>query len=447
MSATTVDSGVLEQIEDRFERAVVSWVDADGYPLNAPARFEVDATCDRVTLHGLDGSTAPAERTHVLVTFSHVRPQPGIGYDERRYVNLRGTFSCSSEAPIVQVGSITGWDEERMPFFEYCERNTQRGLDYLKRLSETQGREVRAHLSPGWKLFSATRVPFLSATLVPVWLGALIARADGFSAWWLVALSFAGAACIHLGLNVVNDLFDARSGADDANVTPTPFSGGSRVMQHGIASPAYMWGLAVTFFGLGVAVGVGLAAARGVEILWLGMAGVFLSIAYTAPPLKLAYRGLGDAAVAAGFGPIMVLGTYFVVAQRFTLEALWASLPVALLVMLILYVNQVPDRLADERAGKRTVAVRLSRRSIVTGYAVFAYGAFALIVSGVALGILTAWALIAVAPMALVPRIHRSLDQSYDSPYGLMGAMGFNIALHGATGLLLIVAFVLRAAV
>ena len=443
MSATAVDAGVLSRLEERFERAVVTWVDQHGYPVNVPTSFSVEPSTGRIVLGDADAAGPPVDGAEVLVTFSHVRPQPGIGYDERRYVNVRGAVTREGGTLSVEVGSITGWDEERTPFFEYCERNTQRGLDYLARLSDEQGREVRPRLSAGWKFFSATRVPFLSATLVPVWLGALVARADGFSAWWLVMAAFLGAACIHLGLNVVNDLFDAKSGADEANVTPTPFSGGSRVMQHGIATPAYMWGLAAAFFGAGVAIGVALAATRGIEILWLGLAGVFLSIFYTAPPFKLAYRGLGDVAVAAGFGPIMVLGTYFVVAQRFTLEVLWASLPVALLVMLILYVNQIPDRVADAAAGKRTVAVRFSRSAILAGYAGFAYGAFALIAAGVVFGVLTPWALVALVPSAAVPRIHRGLRDSYDSPYGLMGAMGFNIALHALTGLLLIVAYIL----
>lgn len=435
----------VDEVE-RFDRAVVSWIDTDGYPINAATTYGVRRDPEAVELAPFEAPDGPAEGATVLVTFSHVRPQPGVGYDERRYVNVTGTLRRSGERWLVEPSSVAGWDEQRVPFFEYCERNVARGLDYMRQLSEERGVEIRPRLSRGWKFFSATRVPFLTATLVPVFLGGAIARADGFSAWWLVLLALVGASCIHLGLNVVNDVFDTASGADDS-VTPTPFSGGSRVIQHGLVSPGAMRRMAVAFFAAGASIGIALAALRGIEILWLGVAGVFLAIFYTAPPLKLAYRGLGDVAVAAGFGPIMVLGTYFVAAQRFTLEAFYASLPVALLIMLVLYVNQVPDRVGDARAGKRTVAVRLSQAAIVRGYAIFAALAFALIAVGAAAGILTPWALLALAPAALVPRVYRGLRDHYDEPYALMPAMGANIGVHALTGLALVVAYVLAIAI
>lgn len=445
--ATVLDAGRLERLETDFDHAVVSWLDADGYPINAPAAFRVDAGADTVHLDALDVPEPPQAGTEVLVTFSHVRPQPGVGYDERRYVNVRGPLRVTDGGYALEATRTTGWDEAEVPFFEYCERNVPRGLGYLRRISEEQGADFKPRLSRFWTFFTATRMPFLTATLVPVMLGAVVARAHGFTGWWLVVLALVGASCIHLGLNVLNDVFDADSGADDANVTPTPFSGGSRVIQHGIVSQRAMWAAAAGFFVVGSGIGVGLAVTRGIEILWLGLAGVFLSIFYTAPPFKLVYRGLGDIAVAAGFGPIMLLGTYFVVAQRFTAEAILVSIPVAVLIMLVLYVNQIPDRHGDAAAGKRTVAVRLSQDAIVTGYALFAGGAFAVIVGGVAAGVLTAWTLLALAPAALIPRIHRGLRDHYDEPYELMGAMGLNIGLHALTGLVLILAYVVEIAV
>ena len=87
-----------------------------------------------------------------------------------------------------------------------------------------------------------------------------------------------------------------------------------------------------------------------------------MRLGYTAPPLKFVYRGLGEIAVAIGFGPLMLLGAY-VVQTRGVLawEPFVASLPIALLVALILYVNEIPDRRGDARAGKRTLPVRLSK--------------------------------------------------------------------------------------
>ena len=96
-------------------------------------------------------------------------------------------------------------------------------------------------------------------------------------------------------------------------------------------------------------------------MLVIGVVGFIVSIGYTAPPLKFVYRGLGEIAVALGFGPLMLLGAY-VVQTRGALawEPFVASIPVALLVALILYVNEIPDRRGDARAGKRTLPVRFS---------------------------------------------------------------------------------------
>src|SRR5262245_30269609 len=85
-------------------------------------------------------------------------------------------------------------------------------------------------------LLRATRLPFLTATLVSVVLGLVIAAGDAPFHWGLALATIVAASAIHLGLNVANDIFDALSGADEANPTPTPFSGGSRVIVEGALS-------------------------------------------------------------------------------------------------------------------------------------------------------------------------------------------------------------------
>ena len=222
---------------------------------------------------------------------------------------------------------------------------------------------------------------------------------------------------------------------------------GSRVIQYGLVDVRGMRRLAIACYAVGIAIGLLLAATRGWELLVIGLAGVFLSIFYTAPPLKLVHRGLGEICVALGFGPIMVLGTYFVVTQRMTFEAFYASLPVALLIMLVLYVNQVPDRPADEKAGKRTIVVRLSERAIIVGYALSAALAFALIVGGVATGILPVWTLLALGAAPLAVQVYRGLRAHYRSPYELMGPIGKNVMLHFFAGLGMILGYVVSTVV
>jgi 1,4-dihydroxy-2-naphthoate octaprenyltransferase len=152
---------------------------------------------------------------------------------------------------------------------------------------------------------------------------------------------------------------------------------------------------------------------------------------------------LGDVAVAIGFGPIMTLGSYAVAARTLTFEALYASLPVGILVMLILYVNQVPDRRGDAASGKRTVAVRFGRNAVVRGYDIFVGAAFGLVVIGAAAGLLPRWTLLACVPAPLAIRVHGGLRKHYEEPYGLVPALAANIGLHLLAGLGLVVGYVL----
>jgi 1,4-dihydroxy-2-naphthoate octaprenyltransferase len=161
---------------------------------------------------------------------------------------------------------------------------------------------------------------------------------------------------------------------------------------------------------------------------------VLIGLAYTAPPLKLVYRGLGEIAVALGFGPAMLLGAYVVQTGQLSWEAAVASVPVAILVALILYVNEIPDRSGDAAAGKRTLPVRLSADAVTTIYLVAALGAFAVILAGVAVGLLPPFTLLALGAAPLALRVHRGIQANYSSPYTLMAFMGTNVNLHLLTG-------------
>jgi 1,4-dihydroxy-2-naphthoate octaprenyltransferase len=305
---------------------------------------------------------------------------------------------------------------------------------------------VRPKLAPGWLFLRATRLPFLTATIAPIGLGiAIAAYRHGFT-WWVCLLTLIGGAAIHLGINVFNDVFDTQSGADQANVNPTQFSGGSRVILYGLVPMRTMTLLAVGCYTIGIGIGFVLCATRGWNLLWVGVAGALIGVFYTAPPLRLVHRGLGEIAVAAGFGPIMALGAYFAQAKQYDLEPALASLPVAILIALVLYVNEIPDRPSDAAAGKRTLPVRFSKTVIVRAYEAAVVLAFGLIVLFVAVGV-TPWpTLIALLAAPLALPVRRALWDHYDSPYALMPAMGKNIQLHLATGMLLILGYVIAIA-
>ena len=435
---------LLAGLDERYEHAVIAFVDSDGYPLSVATGFRADPDRGVVVLDAVAGDELqPPEGERVNVVFSHIRAQPGVGYDERRYVSLWGPLRRVDGGLELEPDRVQKWDEQEMSFFEYSERGVPQARRYLDRLSEETGKEVRPRLSFGWLFLRATRLPFLTATFVPILLGiAVAAWKDGFN-WWLALLTVVGGACIHLGINVANDVFDTRSGADEANVNPTQFSGGSRVILYGLLSLRQMEMLAAAFFAAGIGIGVALAATRGWDLLWVGIAGALIGVFYTAPPLKLVHRGLGEICVFLGFGPIMALGAYFVQAQDYALEPLLASIPVGILIALVLYVNEVPDRPADAAAGKGTLPVRLSKDAVVNGYALAVAAAFALIAVFAVTGLIVRPAIIALAAAPLALPVYRALRDLYESPYALMPAMAKNIQLHLATGVLLILGYVI----
>lgn len=433
----------LERLSN-YPFVVVSWVDDRGYPMSVATHFSVDAERGVVRLRATAGDAAaiPADRT-VNVLGSHIRPTPGQGYDERRYLQLWGVTEHPGDGPIVFTPARSwGWDESQVPFFEYSERSVPQSRKYLAQLSEEKGRTIRPSLSRGWLFLRTTRLPFLSATGIPVLLGIAVAAQGGFFNPWLALVTVIGAAFAHLAINVSNDIFDTLSGADEANVNPTPFSGGSRVLLYDLVTLPQLIGLAATLLAATVVIGLFLVWATGsVTLLGIGLVGIGLGLAYTAPPVKLVYRGLGEITVALGFGPIMLLGAYVVQTGALSWEAAIASVPVGILVALILYVNEIPDRVGDAAAGKRTLPVRLPQGVVTGAYLAAAVLAFVVLVGAVTVGLLPAATLLALLAAPLLWQVYRGLERFYAQPYALMPVMGTNIKLHLYVGLLMLAGY------
>ena len=427
-----------------YPHVIASWVDDDGYPTSVATSLKADAVAGTVKLAPPAGMKIPTDR-EIGVMGSHIRPQPGIGYDQRRYLQLWGRTTDGTTFTPVRAW---GWDENETPFFEYSERSVPQSRRYLAALSKEKGRTIRPKLSPFWLVLRTTRLPFLTATAVPVLLGIAVAATDGAFTWWTALLTLLGGSFAHLGINVTNDIFDTLSGADDANTTPTQFSGGSRVAVYDLVSIRGLVWVALALFGAAAAIGLLLVAITGsMTLLWIGVAGILVGVAYTAPPLKLVYRGLGEIAVAIGFGPIMLLGAYVVQTGRLAVEPMVLSLVPGILIALILFVNEIPDRRSDAEAGKRTLPTRFSPDVIRTGYLVAAMVAFAVIGVGAGIGLLPWPTLLALAAVPIAFRVHSGLKVHYDSPYTLMAVMGTNVNLNLAVGGLLLVAYILTIAV
>ncbi len=288
-------------------------------------------------------------------------------------------------------------------------------------------------------LIKAVRAPFFTGTIVPVVIGAVQAAADGRFDIALFGLCLVGAVSFHGAANVINDYFDYLGGTDNVNRYHNLFSGGSRVIQDGILTPKQTLTLGISLLLTGIVIGLYLVVRAGWGVLFFGVAGTGLVLSYSIPRYGLAYvgRGLGELAVAVGFGPLMVLGTYWVMTGTLSAAVWWLSMTPGLLIALILFVNGYPDYEADMMTKKRTAVVTLGRSRARWVYVLILAATYLQIVLGVFLSVIPALSLVALATIPMSVAAVKKLFTVYDDPRGIVPVCGMTIGIHLVTGLLL----------
>lgn len=204
----------------------------------------------------------------------------------------------------------------------------------------------------------ALRLPFTFGSVVPVLIGAGLAFSRGLWDLPLLGITVLGVVCLHLGANLLNDYYDAK-GSDPINVKITPFSGGSRVIQQGEVRAVVVLVMAMAFFLLALLCAVFLVKEGRPLVLLIGGVGLFAGWSYSAPPLQLMMRGWGEVVIFLAFGPIVTLGSYYVIANELSLEAFCVGIAQGFLITAVIWINQFPDYEADKDAGKKNLVVRL----------------------------------------------------------------------------------------
>jgi 1,4-dihydroxy-2-naphthoate octaprenyltransferase len=255
---------------------------------------------------------------------------------------------------------------------------------------------------------------------------------------WLAAiLTLIAGVAIQAGTNLFNDYFDHRTGTDAANREfVRPFSGGSRMIELGLMTPSETLLLGTGLCALSGAIGVLLAVDGRPWVLALGVAGLLSGVLYTAKPFAWASRGFGELLVATNYGVLMTLGAYYVQAGEMTWEAALASLPVAGLIALVLYVNEFPDYNSDARSGKRTLVVRLGRARAALLYPVLGALPFVAVVALVATDYPPVPSLAALVALVLIVRASLIVLRNYEKPFDMAPANALTAIGHLAGGLL-----------
>ncbi|MCC6499436.1 MAG: prenyltransferase [Anaerolineales bacterium] len=203
------------------------------------------------------------------------------------------------------------------------------------------------------------------ASFASMFLGACAAAADGALHFGWLAVTVVGIFAIEVAKNASGEIFDWNSGNDQAvqEQDRSPFSGGKRVLVDNLLTKNQTAAIALACYLLGGIAGLSIVLWREPSILWVGAVGMALAFFYHAPPFQLSYRGLGEVAVAACYGPLIAVGAYLVQRGALSNELLAVSTLLGLLIGLFLLINEFPDFHADSSANKRTLVVRLGRRA------------------------------------------------------------------------------------
>ena len=187
-------------------------------------------------------------------------------------------------------------------------------------------------------------------------VGSVVAWHDGYLNWALFLAALFGSVAIHAGTNLANEYFDYTQGIDREDSL-----GPAGVILQGKLRAKDVLAAAILAFLLGAILGMYIVAKVGFIVLVLGLVSILAGWFYTAKPLSLGYRGLGEPEVFLFMGSVMVIASYYVQTRTFTWTSLLISLPVGLLVTAILHANNMRDVVQDMERDRITWVVMACR--------------------------------------------------------------------------------------
>lgn len=248
--------------------------------------------------------------------------------------------------------------------------------------------------------FRATRPFSFTASSIPVIFSAVSAFVfyDGQVEWYLLPVVFLGALFFHVGANMVSDYYDYKFNVDREGTL-----GGSGVIIEKLLPPKHvMYGGYLAFL-IGFLLGLILVSVRGLEILIMGLGGLFIGLFYTLTRKGLKYIALGDLAIFIAFGPLLVAGSYFALTGTYPLHIILLSLPIGFLVVAILHANNSRDIYNDAFAKIKTLPMLMGIGFAKFEYYFLVFGAYVLLILFVIFKLATPWILLAFLsfPIAL----------------------------------------------
>ncbi|MFP4393462.1 MAG: 1,4-dihydroxy-2-naphthoate octaprenyltransferase [Desulfohalobiaceae bacterium] len=284
----------------------------------------------------------------------------------------------------------------------------------------------------------ATRPWSFVMTGFSISVGSALAAIQGPFSPGLFCLTLMAAVFLHAAANLSNDYYDFKKGLDTRTSGTALYR--PHLLVNGKLQPESVRVCAMGLFVAGIALGIWLIAARGWLVLGLGVLGIGAGLAYTAPPFNYKNIALGEVFVFLIWGPLMVEGSYFVQAGGFSLQAMWVSIPLGVLVALALLANNLRDIASDQARGIRTLAILLGEQRGFYLYGALLIIAYASIVLLVVFGVLAGWSLAVFFSLPLAGSIFRDMLQKIPDDADARTAQ-----MDTAFGILLLMSLVLEA--
>lgn len=293
----------------------------------------------------------------------------------------------------------------------------------------------------------ASRFQVIPVMLIPVFLGALGAfvwKGEFHPVLFVITLVGAGAA--HLFSNMINDLWDYRSGADmAAQNTPEVISTNSGFLAGGVMPERTFARLTWSLLGLGVLCGVVLSLYSGWPVLVFGGLGGLIAYFYVAPPIQFGYRGKGfsELAILLSFGILPIMGSYYVQTSDLSFSSVLLSMPVGLLTTLLLFNHHFLHWQADKQAGKNTLVVVWGEKRALQFSKLLLFLAYAFLLICVAMGILPIYASVALLTVIPLYRVYGGL-QDHNAPSAYLPLMGASLKASIRCGVVMMAALLIE---
>ncbi|MBN7772499.1 1,4-dihydroxy-2-naphthoate octaprenyltransferase [Clostridium aminobutyricum] len=265
------------------------------------------------------------------------------------------------------------------------------------------------------KWLQAIRPFSLSGSVVPVILGAILAIKEApFHVDYFV-LSVIAIVLLQAGVNLLSDYDDYVNKVDTKDSY-----GSSGVIFENLLAPSEVHKGGLTLMVLGSLIGLYLVYQRGWVVLLLGLIGALGGYCYTGKPLGLKYKGFGAPLVFLLFGPLMVLGSYYVQAQTMSFAAFLASIPVGFLTTAILHANDIRDIEHDKKAGIKTLSILAGRRKAIIVYYGLIILSYSFLLLGIVSKIIPYWSLLCFATIPAAIKMMSKLRASSQDVTGII---------------------------